>query len=137
VTEREKLLRDIETLKESVRLAMAELATAYTPGERHNLANHIRILQGELATLLQQAERLGTVSKGAPFNVGDRVRHQKFGEGTVTATPVAMVGADPDDMRKLRDTGWCVKVEWDDLERGETQVADFALQLLHRAAENR
>ncbi len=127
MTEREKLLRDIETLRESVRLSFVELGSAYTPGERKKLIDHIRILQGELGNLLAQAETLGTVSQMPPFNIGDRVRHAKFGPGSVTATPIAMVSPDPDSAEGIRDAGWRVSVEWDDPERNGFDVLDAAL----------
>lgn len=127
MTEREKLLRDIETLRESVRLSFAELGSAYTPGERKNLINHIHILQGELGNLLIQAEKLGTVSQTPPFNVGDRVRHAKFGPGIVTATPIATVGPDPNSLGGTRDVGWRVSVKWDDPERSGFDVIDHVL----------
>jgi|GEM_PF-4453086 hypothetical protein len=129
MVDQEKLLRDIDTLKESVRLSLDELASTYTPSDRHNLIKHIQILQGELANLIVQAERLGTVSRTSPFDAGDRVRHAKFGPGTVVTAPIATVGPDPNDIRKIRDAGWRVTVKWDDAGRGEFEVADYALKL--------
>lgn len=66
-------------------------------------------------------------SAAPPYAPGDRVRHAKFGTGTVVGPVVAMEGPDPASPSGVRDAGWRVGVEWDEDERGDLNVADWAL----------
>ena len=52
MTELEKLVRDIETLRESIQLLHIELSTELTPMGRQNLRLQIALLQDELKKLL-------------------------------------------------------------------------------------
>lgn len=120
MTGREKLLHDLDALKASIPAAIDALETGYTAVERHDLVDYIRRLQDGLNALRSRAEQLGTVSriKPPPFIPGDRVRHPKFGDGTVMTA--REVGAEPDGTPKA--AGWRVTVEWENTDLGITDV---------------
>lgn len=71
------------------------------------------------------------------FSAGDRVKHDILGMGTVIGPIIAMVGPVPSRSGDVREAGWMVGVEWDDEERGESDVADRALKMVHRVSESR
>ena len=126
--EETRLRRDIDTIRESIRLASADPATAYTPDDRRSLIKHIETLVAELSDLLGEAERLGTVVDECPFAAGDAVEHAKFGPGVVTEVSGPMSGPDPNNAAGVRDAHWLVSVLWEDAVRGETKVAHWALK---------
>lgn len=65
-----------------------------------------------------------------PFEMGDRVRHPKFGAGTVATDPVAVAGPDASGPPWVKDAGWRVGVRWDDPKRPEVDaIADSYLSL--------
>jgi hypothetical protein len=59
MTDHEKLKRDIETLRESIRIEWQEVeGKDLSPGERQDLMTHIRWCTNELSLLLQKFEDL-------------------------------------------------------------------------------
>jgi hypothetical protein len=58
MTEKEKLLRDIEGLKESIRFEHMDLANlSLTPAEKAGLRRNIDFLTGQLKELLARLDR--------------------------------------------------------------------------------
>lgn len=77
------------------------------------------------------------ISPTPPFAVGDRVRHAKFGVGTVAAEPVATAGPDMSGPPWVKDTGWRVDVRWDDPAQPEPfSVADSHLRATEALGEH-
>jgi hypothetical protein len=51
------------------------------------------------------------INSTCPFDEGDRVDHRKFGFGTVSGAPVAMMRA---GLQRSESAGWNIPVRWDD-----------------------
>lgn len=62
-----------------------------------------------------------------PFEEGDRVDHKLFGLGTVSGTPVTMVGPDMESADGVSHAGWRVPVHWDDERWTAESVAHHVL----------
>jgi hypothetical protein len=136
MTGRDKALHDIQALRDWARAALAALETDYTPAQRHDLVRDVRGLEREvgelqagLAALRHRAEALGVVSPTPvpPVRAGDRIRHAKFGDGTVLTDPIWMTGTDWADMGAPKSARWRFPVEWEHAPAGVTEVTDTAI----------